>query len=234
MRGSRPRVSILHRGSPPPLDTAVPKIRVRRGGGDVSTKRRKTQPRESVISIIAPRERNRTRKIFIFCSAVNDESNRGNADSSSSSRAPCYHRSPLIPATTPPSPFALSLPVIPPINRRTHLFGYRCNRSLSLSLSRSLADRPPIASRERVNRTAAGALPPVGLGATIYYYYYCCCCCCCCYYRHHTGTRACVMTISNFAVMILPASTIRKPSSYQFTDQTRQALREMVSPRISK
>lgn len=35
--------------------------------------------RRSVISIIAPRKRNRTRKIFIFCTAVNDESNRGNA-----------------------------------------------------------------------------------------------------------------------------------------------------------
>lgn len=70
----------LHRASSS-LNVAVPKIRVRRSGGDVSTKRRKTQPHESVISIIAPRKRNRTRKIFIFCTAVNDESNRGNAPS---------------------------------------------------------------------------------------------------------------------------------------------------------
>jgi len=153
MRGSRPRVSILHRGSPPPLDTAVPKIRVRRGGGDVSTKRRKTQPRESVISIIAPRERNRTRKIFIFCSAVNDESNRGNADSSS--RAPCYHRSPLIPATTPPSPFALSLPPLP--SHRS--IGERISSAIAV-IALSLADHLAIASRERVNRIAGGALPP--------------------------------------------------------------------------
>lgn len=41
--------------------------------------------RESVISIIAPRKRNRTRKIFIFCTAVNDESNRGNVPTSVSS-----------------------------------------------------------------------------------------------------------------------------------------------------
>jgi len=34
--------------------------------------------RGSVISIITPRKRNRTRKIFIFCTAVNDESNRRN------------------------------------------------------------------------------------------------------------------------------------------------------------
>lgn len=58
---------------------AAPKIRVRRAAAVTYRLNEGKYSRGSVISIIAPRKRNRTRKIFIFCTAVNDESNRGNA-----------------------------------------------------------------------------------------------------------------------------------------------------------